>query len=81
MRRLRPGTHVRVSRWSAGIDSGRCGVIVSRQVVPTDGSGIPRLDQGHYKPLGPDDYAIRDGNGDLFTMNQRYLELLDENGI
>lgn len=69
---MKIGDRVRVI--GGGVDDKREGVIVSSKLIPTDNRGIPKLGQGHYKPMSKDEVAIRDDNGNWFTMFRNYLQ-------
>jgi hypothetical protein len=62
--------HVQICK---GLNSGRIGRVVDRREVRTDGRGVPLI-PGHYKPMYPDEIALRDvKTGELFTMFARWL--------
>lgn len=72
VRECKPGTKVKVCM-GAGLDSGKIGVIIEKRKVPTNGQGIPKLNQGHYKPMTNNEIAIQQENGSIFTMFAQYL--------
>lgn len=66
------GQHVQISQGS-GLDSGKTGVVVNRQVIPTDGRGIPKI-PGAYYPMKAEEVAIQEDNtGELIIMFQYCL--------
>jgi len=67
------GTRVRVSGGS-GVDSGKEGIVVSRQEVKTDGRGVPTNVPGCYKPVDwSREVAIRMDDESLMTMFKNRL--------
>ena len=71
--KFRIGQRVCVSEGS-GIDSGRCGVIVSPREVVTDGRGIPRNIPGAYSEMDLSrERPVRLDNGRLILMFKNRL--------
>ena len=57
-----------------GTRDGQKGVIIPMNKIPTDGKGIPRVNQGHYKPVSKDDVAVKYEDGDLDVVNKRWIK-------
>ena len=74
-RRIACGDRVRVCDCS-GTQSGQEGTVIPKRNVPTNGSGVPQVDGGHYKPMGPDEVAYRLDNGRIDTMFANRLILV-----
>lgn len=72
MRRITVNDDVRVCECS-GLESGVKGYVVSTDTVPCDGSGVPQLGLGHYRPLQRNELVVRDATGRLFTMFRNRL--------
>ena len=72
---FKPGDKVKVSQGS-GLDSGKVGVVVSPQLIKTDGRGIPTNIQGAYKPVDwKKEVPIKFSDGTLTTMFKNRLTI------
>ena len=77
-RKFRVGERVCVGVGHSGVDSGKCGVVVDRREVRTNGRGVPTEVAGAYKPVDwKSEVAIRLDNGKLITMYKERLVGLD----
>jgi hypothetical protein len=57
-----------VERYGSGVNSGKCGIIVNKALVRTDGRGVPMEIEGAYKPLRGDEVVLRLADGRLIAM-------------
>jgi len=57
----------------SGLDSGKCGTIVNKALVRTDGRGVPREIEGAYQPLNKNEIVLRLDNGRLVAEYKNRL--------
>ncbi len=74
MSRIKVGVRIQVTGGS-GIDSHRIGTVIARNRIQVDGRGIPKI-AGYYKPMSPDEVALIDDHGQMFTMFRNRLRVI-----
>ena len=77
MKRIRIGCRVKVCD-GAGCASREEGIVIPNSQVPTNGRGIPQINDGSYHPIRPKiEVAIRRDNGTMFMMFKNYLTIIE----
>ena len=68
-----PGRRCCVEPLGSGVNSGKCGVIVNKTRVRTDGRGVPTEIEGAYRPLQHNEVVLRLDDGRLIAMFKERL--------
>lgn len=61
----------------SGVNSGKCGDVVNKAMLRTDGRSVPLDIEGAYKPLRSDEVVLRLSNGRLIAMFKDRLRCIE----